>query len=177
MARATYRLAPSELQELSTQLRELLNKGFIRPSSSPWGAPVLFVKKKDRSFRVCIDYQELNKLTIKNRYPLPRIDDLFDQLQWSSFYLKIDLWSGYHRLRVRYTDIPKTAFKTRYEYYEFQEMPFGLVFVNLMDVQTISRHIRYRVHRRHLILLSRRNRTWSTPESYCETTQTRGVIP
>ncbi|GKD00368.1 putative reverse transcriptase domain-containing protein [Tanacetum coccineum] len=119
MARAPYRLAPSELQELSTQLQELSNKGFIRPSSSPWGAPVLFVKKKDGSFRMCIDYRELNKLTVKNRYPLPRIDDLFNQLQGSSVYSKIDLRSGYHQLRVREKGIPKTTFRTRYGHYEF----------------------------------------------------------
>ncbi|GJV06653.1 putative reverse transcriptase domain-containing protein [Tanacetum coccineum] len=110
VARAPYRLAPSELKELSNQLKELLEKGFIRPSSSPWGAPVLFVKKKDGSFRMCIDYRELNKLTVKNRYPLPRIDDLFDQLQGSSIYSKIDLRSGYHQLRIREEDIPITAF-------------------------------------------------------------------
>ncbi|GJU47948.1 putative reverse transcriptase domain-containing protein [Tanacetum coccineum] len=98
VARAPYRLAPSEMKELSDQLKELSDKGFIRPSSSPWGAPVLFVKKKDGSFRMCIDYRELNKLTVKNRYPLPRIDDLFDQLQGSSVYSKIDLRSGYHQL-------------------------------------------------------------------------------
>ncbi|GJW12943.1 putative reverse transcriptase domain-containing protein [Tanacetum coccineum] len=126
VARAPYRLAPSEMKELSEQLQELSDKGFIRPSSSPWGAPVLFVKKKDRSFRMCIDYRELNKLMVKNRYPLPRIDDLFDQLQGSSVYSKIDLRSGYHQLRVREEDIPKTAFRTRYGHYEFQVMPFGL---------------------------------------------------
>ncbi|GJY76558.1 putative reverse transcriptase domain-containing protein [Tanacetum coccineum] len=109
VARAPYRLAPSEMKELLEQLKELSDKGFIRPSSSPWGAPVLFVKKKDGSFRMCIDYQELNKLTVKNHYPLPRIDDLFDQLQGSSVYSKIDLRSGYHQLRVREEDIPKTA--------------------------------------------------------------------
>ncbi|GKC55562.1 putative reverse transcriptase domain-containing protein [Tanacetum coccineum] len=101
------------MQELSDQLQELADRGFIRPSTSPWGAPVLFVKKKDGSFRMCIDYRELNKLTVKNRYPLPRIDDLFDQLQGSSVYSKIDLRSGYHQLRVRDEDIPKTAFRMR----------------------------------------------------------------
>ncbi|GJS07778.1 putative reverse transcriptase domain-containing protein [Tanacetum coccineum] len=138
VARAPYRLAPSEMKELSKQLQELSEKGFIRPSSSPWGAPVLFVKKKDGSFRMCIDYRELNKLTIKNRYPLPRIDDLFDQLQGSSVYSKIDLRSGYHQLRIREEDIPITAFRTRYGHYEFQVMPFGLtnapaVFMDLMN--------------------------------------------
>ncbi|GKA47308.1 putative reverse transcriptase domain-containing protein [Tanacetum coccineum] len=133
-----YRLAPSKLQELSTQLQELFDNGFIRLSSSPWGAPVLFVKKKDGSFRMCIDYCELNKLTVKNRYPLPRIDDLFDQLQGLSVYSKIDLRSGYHQLKVCDEDIPKTAFRTRYGHYEFQVMPFGLtnapaVFMDLMS--------------------------------------------
>ncbi|GJV71033.1 putative reverse transcriptase domain-containing protein [Tanacetum coccineum] len=138
VARAPYRLAPSEMKELSEQLKELFDKGFIRPSSSPWGAPVLFVKKKDGSFWMCIDYWELNKLTVNNRYPLPRIDALFDQLQGSSVYSKIDLRSSYHQLRVREEDIPKTAFKTRYGHYKFQVMPFGLtnapaVFMNLMN--------------------------------------------
>ncbi|GJU36234.1 putative reverse transcriptase domain-containing protein [Tanacetum coccineum] len=138
VARAPYRLAPAEMQELSTQLQELSDRGFIRPSSSPWGAPVLFVKKKDGSFRMCIDYRELNKLTVKNRYPLPRIDDLFDQLQGSRVYSKIDLRSGYHQLRVREEDISKTAFRTRYGHYEFQVMSFGLtnapaVFMDLMN--------------------------------------------
>nr|GEU92585.1 putative reverse transcriptase domain-containing protein [Tanacetum cinerariifolium] len=126
------------MQELSDQLQELVDKGFIRPSTSPWGAPVLFVKKKDISFRMCIDYQELNKLTIKNRYPLPRIDDLFDQLQGLSIYTKIDLRSGYHQLKVRDEDIPKTALRTRCGHYELQVMPFGLtnapvVFMDLMN--------------------------------------------
>nr|GEY43607.1 hypothetical protein [Tanacetum cinerariifolium] len=138
VARALYRLAPSEMKELSEQLQELSDKGFIRPSSSPLGAPVLFVKKKDGSFRMCIDYRELNKLTVKNRFPLPRIDDLFDQLQGSSIYSKIDLRSSYHQLRVREQYIPKTAFRTRYGHYEFQVMPFGLtnapvVFMDLMN--------------------------------------------
>nr|GFC81084.1 putative reverse transcriptase domain-containing protein [Tanacetum cinerariifolium] len=96
VARAPYRLAPSGMKDLSKQLKEPSGKGFIRPSSSPWGAPVLFVKKKDGSFRMCIDYRELNKLTVKNRYPLPRIDDLFDQFQGLSVYSKIDLRSDYH---------------------------------------------------------------------------------
>ncbi|KAI3712422.1 hypothetical protein L1987_70978 [Smallanthus sonchifolius] len=138
VAKAPYRLAPSEMQELASQLQELSSKGFIRPSHSPWGAPVLFVKKKDGSFRMCIDYHELNKLTIKNRYPLPHIDDLFDQLQGSTCFSKIDLRSGYHQLRVLDEDIPKTAFRTRYGHYEFMVIPFGLtnahaVFMDLMN--------------------------------------------
>ncbi|GJW26150.1 putative reverse transcriptase domain-containing protein [Tanacetum coccineum] len=148
VARAPYRLAPSEMKELSEQLKELSDKGFIRPSSSPWGAPVLFVKKKDGSFRMCIDYRELNKLTVKNRYPLPRIDDLFDQLQGSSVYSKIDLRSGYHQLRVREEDIPKTAFRTRYGHYEISSYAVWFdkrtaVFMNLMNGngQTISNKI------------------------------------
>ncbi|GJT69773.1 putative reverse transcriptase domain-containing protein [Tanacetum coccineum] len=138
IAQAPYRLAPSEMQELSNQLQELADQGFIRPSTSPWGAPVLFVKKKDGSFRRCIDYRKLNKLTVKNRYPLPKIDNLFDQLQGSSVYSKIELRSGYHQLRVKNEDIPKTSFRKRYGHYEFQVMPFGLtnapaVFMDLMN--------------------------------------------
>ncbi|GKD48887.1 putative reverse transcriptase domain-containing protein [Tanacetum coccineum] len=138
VARAPYRLAPSKMQELSNQLQELTDRGFIQLSTSPWGASVLFVKKKDISFRMYIDYRELNKLTVKNRYPLPRINDLFDQLQGSSVYSKINLRSGYHQLRVRDEDIPKTGFRTRYGHYEFQVMPFGLtnspaVFMDLMN--------------------------------------------
>nr|GEZ08702.1 putative reverse transcriptase domain-containing protein [Tanacetum cinerariifolium] len=107
-------------------LKELQEKGFIRPSHSPWGAPVLFVKKKDGALRMGIDYRELNKLTIKNRYPLPTIDDLFDQLQGACCFSKIDLCSGYHQLRVWEEDIPKTMFRTRYGHFEFTVMPFGL---------------------------------------------------
>ncbi|GJV03733.1 hypothetical protein Tco_1337302 [Tanacetum coccineum] len=114
VARAPYRLAPSEMKELLDQLQDLSSKGFIRPNSSPWGAPVLFVKKKDGSFWMCIDYRELHKLTVKICYSLPRIEDLFDQLQGSSVYSKIDLRLGYHQLRVREEDIPKTALRTRY---------------------------------------------------------------
>nr|GFA80829.1 retrotransposon protein, putative, Ty3-gypsy subclass [Tanacetum cinerariifolium] len=141
VARAPYRLAPSELKELSEQLKELSEKGFIRPSSSPWGAPVLFVKKKDGSFRMCIDYRELNKLTIKNKYPLPRINDLFDQLQGSSVYSKIDLRSGYHQLHIREEDIPIIAFRTRYGHYEFQVMPFGLTNAPVVYMDLINRHV------------------------------------
>ncbi|GKB18554.1 putative reverse transcriptase domain-containing protein [Tanacetum coccineum] len=138
VVKSPYRLAPSEMQELSNQLKELQEKGFIRPSHSPWGAPVLFVKKKDGALRMCIDYRELNKLTIKNRYPLPRIDDLFDQLLGACYFSKIDLRSGYHQLRVREEDIPKTAFRTRYGHFEFTVMPFGLtnapaIFMDLMN--------------------------------------------
>ncbi|GJT60240.1 putative reverse transcriptase domain-containing protein [Tanacetum coccineum] len=138
VVKSPYRLSPSEMLELSNQLKELQEKGFIRPSHSPWGAPVLFVKKKDGAMRMCIDYRELNKLTIKNRYPLPRIDDLFDQLQGACCFSKIDLRSGYHQLRVREEDIPKTAFRTRYGHFKFTVMPFGLtntpaIFMDLMN--------------------------------------------
>ncbi|GJV60927.1 putative reverse transcriptase domain-containing protein [Tanacetum coccineum] len=138
VAKSPYRLEPSELEELSGQLKELQDKGFIRPSSSPWRASILFVMKKDGSFWMCIDYRELNKLTVKNCYPLPRIDDLFDQLQGSQFFSKIDLRSGYHQLRVHEDDILKTAFITHYGHFEFTVMPFGLtnapmVFMDLMN--------------------------------------------
>ena len=121
-----HRMAPVELQELRVQLRELLDKGFIRPSTSPWGALVLFEKKKDRTLRLCIDYTQLNKVTVKNWYPLSRIDDLFDRLRGARVYSKIDLRTGYHQLRVRETDILKTAFGTHYGHFEFTVMPFGL---------------------------------------------------
>ena len=132
-----YRLAPAEMKELKTQLDELLEKGYIRPSSSPWGALVLFVKKKDGSLRLCIDYRELNNVTVKNKYPLPRIDDLFDQLKGAGIFSKIDLRSGFHQLRIAEQDIPKIAFRTRYGHFEFTVMPFGLtnalaVFMDLM---------------------------------------------
>ena len=121
-----YRMAPVELQELRVQLQELLDKRFIRPSTSPWGASVLFAKKKDKTLRLYIDYRQLNRVTIKNRYPLPRIDDLFDQLRGVRVYSKINLRTGYHQLRVRETYIPKTAFRTCYGHFEFMVMPFGL---------------------------------------------------
>ncbi|KAH0649063.1 hypothetical protein KY285_034311 [Solanum tuberosum] len=134
----SYRMAPAELKELKEQLKDLLEKRFIRPSHSPWGAPVLFVKKKDGSLRMCIDYRQLNKVTVKNRYPLPRIDDLFDQLHGASHFSKIDLRSGYHQVKVRECDILKTAFRTRYGHYEFVVMSFGLtnalaLFMDLMN--------------------------------------------
>ena len=133
-----YRMSPEELRELKAQLEELLSKGFILPSISPWGAPVLFMKKKDGSLQLCIDYRQLNKVTIGNQYPLPRIDELFDQLQGSRVYSKIDLRSGYHQLRVQESDVSKTAFRARYSHYEFLVMPFGLTnapatFMDLMN--------------------------------------------
>ena len=109
-----HRMAPVELQELKVQLQDLLDKGFIRPSTSPWGTPMLFSKKKDKTLRLCIDYRMLNGITIKNRYPLPRINDLFDQLSGARVYSKMDLCTGYHQLRVREADIPKNEFRTRY---------------------------------------------------------------
>ena len=131
-------MAPAELRELKAQLEELLSKGFFRPSISPWGAPVLFMKKKDGSLRLCIDYRQLNRVTIRNQYPLPRIDELFNQLQGSRVYSKIDLRLGYHRLRVQESDVPKTAFRKRYRHCEFLVMTFGLtnapaVFMDLMN--------------------------------------------
>ena len=122
-----HRMAPVELQELRVQLHELLDKGFIRPSTSPWGTPVLFTKKKDKTFRLRIDYRQLNRVTIKNQYPLSRIDDLFDQLRGARVYSKIDLHTSYHQLRVREIDIPKTVFRTHYGHFEFTVMPFGLM--------------------------------------------------
>ncbi|CAA0811205.1 Uncharacterized mitochondrial protein AtMg00860, partial [Striga hermonthica] len=138
VSKAPYCMAPKELQELKAQFQELLKLGFIRPSVSPWGAPVLFVKKKDRSMRMCIDYRELNTLTVKNKYPLPRIEDLFDQLRGAIVFSKMDLRSGYHQLKIRESNISKIAFRTRYGHYEFVVMPFGLsnapaVFMDLMN--------------------------------------------
>ena len=126
MSRRAYRMPPRELAELKTQLQELSDKGFIRPSSSPWGCPAIFVKKKDQSLRLCIDYRPLNEVTIKNKYPLPRIDLLFDQLAGAKVFSKIDLRSGYHQIKIRPEDVPKTAFTTRYGLYEYLVMSFGL---------------------------------------------------
>jgi hypothetical protein len=131
-------MAPTELGELKLQIAELQQKGYIHPSSSPRGAPVLFITKKDGSMRMCIDYRSLNEATIKNKYPLRRIDDLFDQLQGAKYFSKIDLRSGYHQLRIKEVDVHKTAFVTRYRQYEFTVMPFGLTnapafFMNIMN--------------------------------------------
>eukprot|EP00253_Pinus_taeda_P015903 PITA_15903 len=126
VSRAPYRMNIPELTELKMQLQELLEKNYIRPSVSPWGAPVLFVKKKEGTLRMCIDYRQLNKLTIKNKYPLPRIDELFDQVKGATVFSKIDLRSGYHQIRIKDEDIAKTAFRTRYGHYEFVVLPFGL---------------------------------------------------
>ncbi|XP_028092882.1 uncharacterized protein LOC114293061 [Camellia sinensis] len=126
ISKTPYRMSTSKLKELKTQIQELLDKKFIRPSTSPWGAPVLFVKKKNGSLRLCIDYRELNKVTIKNKYPLPQIDDLFNQLQEAQVFSKIDLRLGYHQLKVKVEDVEKTIFRTRYGHYEFLVMPFGV---------------------------------------------------
>ncbi|KAL4362887.1 hypothetical protein GQ457_04G023120 [Hibiscus cannabinus] len=133
-----YRMTLIELKELKKQLEEFQDKGFIRPNTSPWGAPILFVKNKDGTIRLCIDYQQLNRVTIKNKYPLPRIEDLFDQLRDASVFSKIDLRSGYYQMKVKDVDVPKTAFRTRYGHFEFLVMPFGLTnapaaFMDLMN--------------------------------------------
>src|SRR3954465_9373215 len=138
IAKRPYKMSVDELKELKKQLGEQLQKGFIQPSSSSWGAPVLFVEKKHRSQRLCIDYRSLNEVTIKNKHPLPRINDLFDQLEGSCVFSKIDLRSGYFQLKIREQDIPKTAFTTRYGLYEYTVMPFGLTnalayFMNMMN--------------------------------------------
>jgi hypothetical protein len=138
VSKRPYRMSVEELQELKNQLMELQEAGYIRPSSSPWGAPVLFVQKKDGSQRMCVDYRSLNDVTIKNKYSLPRIDDLFDQMRGARVFSKIDLRLGYHQMKIRPSDIPKTTFSTRYGLYEFTVMSFGLTnapayFMNLMN--------------------------------------------
>jgi hypothetical protein len=126
ISRCPYRMAPKELAEMKKQLEELRNKGFIHPSSSPWGCPAIFVKKKDGTLRMCVDYRPLNVVTIKNKYPLPRIDALFDQLAGAKVFSKIDLRLGYHQIKIRPQDIPKIVFSTRYGLYEYLVMSFGL---------------------------------------------------
>jgi hypothetical protein len=126
ISKRPYRMPVNELVELKKQIAKLQSKGFIHPSSSPWGAPMLFVEKKDGTQWMCVDYRSLNEVTIKNKYPLPRIEDLFDQMKGASVFSKIDLRSGYHQLKIRESDIPKTAFCTRYGLYEYTVMSFGL---------------------------------------------------
>jgi hypothetical protein len=126
ISRRPYKMPPNELAELKIQLKGLLDKGLIRPTTSKWGSPTLFVKKKDQSLRVCIDYRPLNAVNIKNKYPLPQIDILFDQLSKAKVFSKIDLRSGYHQIRIHPQDIPKTTFSTRYGLYEYLVMSFGL---------------------------------------------------
>jgi hypothetical protein len=138
ISKRPYRMSVEELKELKKQLTDLQEPGYIRPSSSPWGAPVLFVQKKDGSQRMCVDYISLNDVTVKNKYPLPRIEDLFDQMRGARVFSKIDLRSGYHQMKIRPSDIPKTTFSTQYGLYEFTVMSFGLTnalayFMNLMN--------------------------------------------
>ncbi|KAA3466383.1 Retrotransposon protein [Gossypium australe] len=120
------RITPVELKDLKEHLRDFLSKCFIRPSVSPWGAPILFVKKNDGSMRLCIDYCQLNEVTLKNKYPLPKIEDLFDQLSGTSIFSKIDLRSGYYQIKIKGEDVPKINFRSRYGHYEFLVMPFGI---------------------------------------------------
>jgi hypothetical protein len=138
IAQRAYRMNPQELEELKRQLADMLSKGLIRPSASPWGSPVLFVDKRDGTILLCVDYRKLNEVTIKNNYPLPKIEDLFDQLNGAKVFSKIDLRTGYHQLKVCESDIPKTAFTTRYGLFEYTAMSFGLTnapayFMNLMN--------------------------------------------
>jgi hypothetical protein len=138
IAQRAYRMNPQELEELKRQLADMLNKGLIHPSASPWGSPILFVDKRDGTIRLCVDYRKLNEVTFKNKYPLPKIEDLFDQLNGAKVFSKIDLRTRYHQLKVRESDIPKTAFTTRYGLFEYTVMSFGLTnapayFMNLMN--------------------------------------------
>jgi hypothetical protein len=138
VSKSSYIMSTPDLKELKLHLEELMKKGYICPSVSPWGVPVLFVKKKDGTLRLCIDFRQLNKVIVKNKYPLLRIDDLFDQLKGVKIFLKIDLRSGYHQVRIKDEDINKTSFRTRYGHYEFTVVPFGLsnapiVFMCLMN--------------------------------------------
>ncbi|CAI5485183.1 unnamed protein product [Closterium sp. Yama58-4] len=172
--RATYRMSAAELKEVQAQLEELLEKGFIRVSSSPYAAPILFVKKKDGSLRMCIDYRALNKLTIKNRYPLPQVEELFEQLGEAKIFSKLDLRSGYHQVRVAEEDIEKTAFRTRYGHFEFLVLSFGLTnapatFICLThNILIFSKSLRQ--HSEHLrqVLMKLREHRLFAKESKCE---------
>ncbi|KAL0561573.1 hypothetical protein IC582_002007 [Cucumis melo] len=160
ISKASYRMTAAELKKLKVQLQELLDKGFIRPSVSPWGDPVLFVKKKDVSMRLCIDYKQLNKVTVKNKYALPRNDDLFDQLQGATVFSKIDLRSGYHQLRIKDSDIPKTSFCLRYGHFEFIVMSFGLTnALTVFDEQ--STEAEHEEHLRMVLEILRTNRLYA----------------
>jgi hypothetical protein len=140
ISKRPYRMLVNELAELKKQIVELQSKGFIHPSSSPWGAPVLFIEKKDVTQWMCMDYRSLNEVAIKNKYPLPRIEDLFNQMKGGSVFSKIDLRSGYHQLKIQESDIPKTAFHTRYGLYEYTTMSFGL-----MNALTYFMYLMYKV--------------------------------
>ena len=144
-SRPVYRMSPTELNELKKQLSELTDKEFIQPSKSPYGAPVLFVRKKDGSTRMCVDYRALNKLTIKNKYPLPRVDELLDRLNGARWFSKIDLRSGYHQVRIAAEDVDKTAFRTRYGHFEFRVLPFGLT-----NAPATFMHLMQKIFDRHL---------------------------
>jgi hypothetical protein len=138
VSKTPYKMSTLELKELQMKIEELLKKGYIHPSVSPWGVPVLFMKERDGTLRLCIDFRQLNKVTIKNKYPLSRIDDLFDQLKDSKIFSKIDLRLGYHQVRIKKEYIINTSFRTRYGHYEFTVVPFGLsnapvVFMCLMN--------------------------------------------
>ena len=126
VSKAMYRLSPKERDEVERQVTELLDKGLIQPSQSPYGAPVLFVQKKDGELRMCVDYRALNNITVKDKYPLPRIDDLLDRLQGATVFISLDLQSGYHQIRIADEDVPKTAFRTHKGLYEFKVLSFGL---------------------------------------------------
>jgi hypothetical protein len=145
VSKTPYRMSTPKLKELQMQLEELLKKGYVCPSVSPWGSPVLFMKNKYGTLRLCIDFRQLNKVIIKNKYPLPRIDDLFDQLKDARIFSKIDLRSRYHQVRIKEEDISKTAFRTRYGHYEFTVVPFGL-----SNAPTVFMCLMNRVFREHL---------------------------